>query len=141
MTTSVITILRATVAQVTCRTPDGESVVDWDTLHAAAKQDDARLRAVYSAALQDAKHLLRGTEQARIHASVVACSGHRAATVQTRGYTGSVAVAPYTEENRAAAGNICDRETCRCGAERYVNRNGRHEELGVWRAPTVEVQS
>jgi len=140
MTTSAITILRATVSQVTCRTPDGESVIDWDTLHAAAKQDDAQLRAVYAAALKDATHLLRRTEQARVDASVTACSGHRADKIETRGYTGSVAVAPYTEENRSAAGNICDLETCRCGAKRSVNRNGRHEELGVWLAPTTEVE-
>ena len=37
------------------------------------------------------------------------------------GYTGSVAVHPYTEENRAAHGGVTYHEVCRCGAERAVN--------------------
>ena len=48
-------------------------------------------------------------------------------------YTGSVARPPYTEENRAAHGNICVTETCSaCGARRSVNVNGCHREYGTW---------
>lgn len=39
-----------------------------------------------------------------------------------------------TNKRRAAHGNICVRETCRCGATRLVNRNGVHVERGHWTA-------
>lgn len=58
-----------------------------------------------------------------------------------RGYTGSVAVHPYTDENRAAHGNICfTQECCACGSRRSVLVNGRHEELGPWGATLRERQ-
>ncbi|MCI0433319.1 MAG: hypothetical protein L0271_06690 [Gemmatimonadetes bacterium] len=50
-------------------------------------------------------------------------------------YTHSVAAPPYTNENRAAAGGITYTETCLdCGAERPVNENGVHVEVGTWGA-------
>lgn len=49
------------------------------------------------------------------------------------GYTGSVAVSPYTEENRAAHGGITYTQTClACGAERSVNQNQWHVEYSPW---------
>jgi hypothetical protein len=49
------------------------------------------------------------------------------------GFTGSVAVPPYTAENRAAHGCVVTTEVCRvCGAERRVNVNQLHEEYGPW---------
>lgn len=46
---------------------------------------------------------------------------------------GSVAVAPYTEENPAAHGGTCHVEQCeQCSARRVVNRNGSHVEFGPW---------
>lgn len=35
-------------------------------------------------------------------------------------------------EKRAAHGNVCVVDTCRCGAERQTNVNGRHVERGPW---------
>lgn len=62
------------------------------------------------------------------------CAGHEiAATSDARGYTGSVAVYPYTYENRAAHGAVEFVDTCRCGARRRRLSNGRHQELGPWR--------
>ena len=61
----------------------------------------------------------------------------------TRSFCGPV---PGAEENRAAHGNICVCETCACGAQRDINANQRHEEVGPWEphvhktleAPTAE---
>ena len=51
-----------------------------------------------------------------------------------RCYSGSVAVHPYTAENRAAHGCVTWVETClECGAERAVNGNYGHREYGPWR--------
>lgn len=53
---------------------------------------------------------------------------------QVHGYTHSVAVHPYTDENRAAHGGICVTERCRdCDATRAVLRNQGHCEYGIWR--------
>ena len=50
-----------------------------------------------------------------------------------RCFFGPVAVAPYTDENRAAHGGITCIEECRaCGARRTVNRNGWHMEYSPW---------
>lgn len=51
-------------------------------------------------------------------------------TTVTRCYTGPVSVRP----NPAAHGNVCHWETCRCGATRATNVNGRHVERGRWTA-------
>ena len=49
------------------------------------------------------------------------------------GYTGSVAVHPYTDENRSAHGGVTWTQRCRnCGSTRNVNSNGHHEEYGPW---------
>jgi hypothetical protein len=54
------------------------------------------------------------------------------------GFTCSVAVYPYTAENRAAHGNICYTEKCcSCGALRSVNVNGSHMEFSPW-GPTQD---
>ena len=50
-----------------------------------------------------------------------------------RGFTGSVAVYPYTDENRAAHGGITRQEECvACGARRSLNINQCHVEYGTW---------
>lgn len=59
-----------------------------------------------------------------------------------RGYNGSVAVHPYTDENRAAHGNITYTERCAtCGAERRANVNGLHAEYSPWRERLTESAS
>ena len=48
-------------------------------------------------------------------------------------YVGSVAVHPYTDENRVAHGNITYTETCLlCGSERAVNENAGQHEYSTW---------
>jgi len=42
-------------------------------------------------------------------------------------------------ENRAAHGGTCEEHTCRCGATRRVNVNGRHIERGEWQEPSQSV--
>lgn len=55
----------------------------------------------------------------------------------TRGFSGSVAVAPYTSENPAAHGCVtCQEECAECGARRSLNVNQRHVEYGPWSAAT-----
>lgn len=54
---------------------------------------------------------------------------HKPKTSVTRGYGGAV----KHPENRAAHGNVCVVDTCRCGAERKTNVNGRHIERGPWK--------
>lgn len=52
---------------------------------------------------------------------------------ESRPFFASVARHPYTDENRAAHGNIeWTEECCQCGAERMVNENGHHTEVGPW---------
>jgi hypothetical protein len=45
-----------------------------------------------------------------------------------RGFTDAVS----RDENRAAHGNICVIDTCKCGATRRINVNGTHIERGAW---------
>lgn len=47
---------------------------------------------------------------------------------QTCGYQHAV----RNPENRAAHGNVCHTDYCRCGALRMMNANGRHREVGPW---------
>jgi hypothetical protein len=50
-----------------------------------------------------------------------------------RCYTGSVARAPYTDDNRAAHGCVTITVECRdCGARRDENRNQGYVEVGPW---------
>lgn len=58
---------------------------------------------------------------------------HRHKTIETtdRPYTGPVS----RTENRAAHGGICRVDRCECGAERRVNVNGVHREIGTWVKP------
>lgn len=58
------------------------------------------------------------------------------------GFCGSVAVYPYTDENRAASGCITYTETCRdCGAKRSVNANQRHYEYSPWGPSSAEQEA
>lgn len=52
----------------------------------------------------------------------------------------SVALRPYTEENRAAHGARTVKVVCLgCQAERFENWNGGHVEVGPWASfPTVK---
>ena len=50
-----------------------------------------------------------------------------------RAYTAPVALAPYTEENPAAHGNIRQLVECTaCGGRRHENRNQHHREVSPW---------
>lgn len=69
----------------------------------------------------------RAVADARL-AEIKRCPGHVAIETQDFGFTGPVS----RDENRSAHGNICQHETCRCGAERRSNINGRHIEQGDW---------
>jgi hypothetical protein len=65
-----------------------------------------------------------------------ACKHTRTREVSMHGYSGPVAVHPYTHENRAAHGAVCFTYRCEdCGAERLENSNGRHSEVSPWRLP------
>lgn len=67
----------------------------------------------------------------------MSCTHEVVITGAVRGYTGGVAVHPYTHQNPRAHGGIEVRETCdRCGATRRTLTNGRHEEVGPW-GPTL----
>lgn len=55
---------------------------------------------------------------------------HRPHTTMTVGYRGTAAGVRY--ENRSAHGAVCIIDTCRCGAKRETNSNGRHDERGPW---------
>ena len=57
---------------------------------------------------------------------------HSAVHESDRCFTGPVS----RQQNQAAHGGITRTETCRCGATRRVNVNGRHEEAGDWEAAT-----
>ena len=49
------------------------------------------------------------------------------------GFSASVALRPYTQENRAAHGGIsCTEECVACGAQRSVNHNAGQQEHGPW---------
>lgn len=56
-----------------------------------------------------------------------------------RGFSGSVAAYPHSDENRAAHGCITYTEVCRnCGAERDVNQNQCHYEYGNYGLSRVD---
>lgn len=64
----------------------------------------------------------------------VKCSHARTKSGSINGYTGSVAVHPYTDENRAAHGGITYTVECLdCGARRRENTNGLAIEVSPWR--------
>ena len=98
-------------------------------------------RRVYLAEEAERAHrakLAAKRERATLLDRIASCPGHRDSQregTQMLGYTGSVAVYPYTEENRAAHGGVTYHEVCRCGAERAVNANGLHREYSPWGAP------
>lgn len=55
---------------------------------------------------------------------------HTPKTTKTIGFRGTVR--NVRRENRAAHGAVCHVDTCRCGATRETNSNGRHVERGGW---------
>lgn len=105
---------------------DGEDahILTQGELQAAAIFSDMELRPIYRTL---ARRAVIAIEDAR-QASVRQCSGHVAIHSRDRCYTGPVS----RDENPAAHGGICQIETCRCGAERQTNINGRHIEQGRW---------
>lgn len=61
------------------------------------------------------------------------CKHTKTTSGRDYGFTGPVAVEPYTYENRAAHGGITYTVTCSdCGAEKQVNSNGNHIEESPW---------
>ncbi len=59
---------------------------------------------------------------------------HEAEFVKTTCY---ISRARGAHENSAAHGDICDIETCACGARRETNLNGVHIERGEWIRPDI----
>lgn len=57
-----------------------------------------------------------------------ACTHAPKGEARTVAYTGSVS----RDEERRAHGGVCHVFTCRCGAEKRVNTNGRYSEEGPW---------
>lgn len=67
------------------------------------------------------------------------CNHEATKTTRERCFTGGVAVSPYTAENRRAHGGVTMDEACSaCGAERAVNTNGSHIEVGPWGPSAAE---
>lgn len=61
------------------------------------------------------------------------CEHQNFRTLAEFAYCGSVAVYPYTDENRAAHGNITETQECvDCGVTRLANVNMRHVEFSPW---------
>jgi len=58
---------------------------------------------------------------------------HRIKTTRTVGYRSTAR--GCREENRRAHGNICQIDTCACGAVRETNVNAGVKERGAWFAP------
>ena len=63
---------------------------------------------------------------------------HRVMSVRTQCWIGCVD--PEACDG-ASHGNITDTQTCRCGATRQAEINGRHEVTGPWRASPDETVS
>jgi hypothetical protein len=62
------------------------------------------------------------------------CSHSETRVLSTNGFSREVSVAPYTESNPSAHGNITELAECTaCGARRLENVNGRHLEVSPWR--------
>ena len=59
---------------------------------------------------------------------------HRVKTEETYLYAHPVA----WPENPSAHGNVTLHQTCSCGALRKINVNGRHREMGDWKAVARE---
>lgn len=69
----------------------------------------------------------------------MSCSHASTKTLSTHGFSGDVSVAPYTESNASAHGNITEHVECTaCGARRLENVNGGHVEVSPWRGSTEE---
>jgi hypothetical protein len=67
------------------------------------------------------------------------CKHKHTREVSMHGYSGSVAVQPYTYEDRRAHGGVTFTSRCEdCGAERKENSNGRYQEFSPWQLPTEE---
>lgn len=115
---------------VVLRTIDGESSrsahVTWETMRAAAHQDDAHLSAIYRAIL--------GAAEDRLHEHRVeraSTCDHAIKRTETRPFTGPVG--DPEEQNQVAHGGVTYRDHCsRCGAVRDTNANGGQSEVGAW---------
>lgn len=94
-------------------------------LRRAAQQEDREYAAIYA----DLAHRAYEAIEAARTEEVRRCSGHRAISEQVYCFSGPIVSA---EENRAAHGNICRVEECRCGARRLANINQHHIEQGLW---------
>lgn len=128
----VVTVESGDMAVVVVR--GEEHRISLETLRAAARQDDESLSAIYGELVRQAEALVRFRADARLRAAVDACSRHAAHhTTEPRCYAGPVSRDP----NPAAHGWVMYREVCRCGAERPVNQNQDHLELGSWAAPVA----
>lgn len=63
----------------------------------------------------------------------MACTHDETTTIHETGYTGGVAVHPYTLQNPAASGGIRLLVECTaCGARRSENHNGQYMEVSPW---------
>lgn len=100
----------------------------------AAAQPDYELAWRYQELVSQARAILErhAVEDAR-RAAIRRCPRHEVVnTTEPTCYVGPVAREPYTDENPRSHGWITYCEVCRCGAERPVNANGMHTEIGCW---------
>jgi len=102
----------------------------WALLRRCAAQDDREVGAAYGRVLTAARDVVRARRNVDAEAVSLQCA-HRAETWATRPFEGPV-YKPVGDERPAAHGNVTLVETCRCGAERRTNVNGRHAEQGSW---------
>ena len=70
---------------------------------------------------------------------VAQCTGHAPRTSSTVGWT--ECVLDYHQQfghAGASHGGVPHVETCRCGAERKIETNGRHSDAGHWHPPVIQ---
>lgn len=108
-------------------------------LYEAATQPDDALASRYASLYRQAQAM--GEHQrweAAQRGAVRACRGHRPdyRTLE-RCFGSCVAQEPYTDCSPSSHGGITYSEVCRCGAERPVNVNGMHTEIGCWGMPSI----
>lgn len=132
-----VTIDRVTADAVTCHVASGRSEsIDWPGLRCAATANpDAALGAAYRAILDAAEAKAIEVAAAQARQRVSRCAGHVAERSETYGWTRCVA--RNRACNGAAHGAVVNVGTCRCGAVRQTETNGRHREEGSWLAPKI----
>lgn len=116
--------------------------VSWSGYGSKQQRDEARrskaaaqIEAAAADALKCAKARAARVERMAASAFRTAktCRHQRVKTSAPGGFSSSVAVYPYTEENQAAHGNICVTEHCPdCLCAREKNLNGGYAEFGLW---------